>query len=101
MTKRPKTRTKRSADDKAAYQDAVAAIRNARSEIIENLIQKAKEGNCQTAKWLFEYAGLLPGAAESAEESAFSDELLRQLREAGLRGGPEVNATGGAADESI
>lgn len=97
QTKKPKETAEFTRDE------AIAAIRKARKRIIQGLIEKAEGGSCQHAKFLFEYAGLAPGSEEGAHDhkASLAEILLKEFSTPEPALDEELNATRGAADESV
>jgi hypothetical protein len=68
------------------FKEAKQAIRDAKDEIVHNLIEKAKEGSYLHAKFLFDFAGLSNDAALDAyqREGSLARILLDQLSSEGI-----------------
>jgi hypothetical protein len=68
------------------FKEAKLAIRDAKDEIVHNLIEKAKEGSYLHAKFLFDFAGLSNDAAVEAyeREGSLARILLDQLSSEGI-----------------
>ncbi|MGI9100926.1 MAG: hypothetical protein ACR2IF_00650 [Terriglobales bacterium] len=63
-------------------QDALAAIRDAKNDIVAALIAEAKGGSYQHAKFLFEFAGISDAGPDEDDvtEESLAEFFVKQLR---------------------
>jgi hypothetical protein len=73
--------TPESGDPEEGIRQAKRRVQDWVPTILDSLREKAEEGSCAHAKFLFEFAGIEPGAEKNAAEDSLSAILLERLDE--------------------